>query len=152
MSRPLLAALNRKKMKSFFARSKVSILLSLYLQKMEIFDCQSIFDSICEHYTYLKSADESWSRTRSATPSRPALYTDRIRLSIFRVRFFSFFLSRFVFLEKGIESLEKATYMQISISKSILFSHSSRGPIFSLELKIDINKEVWHLFQGPSLV
>ena len=39
--------------------------------------------------------------------------------------------------------------MQISIKRSILFSHSSIGPIFSLELNIDIHKEVWHLFQGP---
>ena len=49
-----------------------------------------------------------------------------------------------MFLEQRIESLERAAYMQISINRSILFSHCSRGPIFSLKLNLDIHKEGRH--------
>ena len=97
----------QKKDKGLFCKMESFFLLSLHSQKREIFDCQSIFYSICVHYTYLRSADESWSRTRSATPSRPALDTDRTRLSIFRVRFFRSFFQGLCFLEQRIKQVLK---------------------------------------------
>ena len=75
-------------------------------QLRNIFDFQALFSSISVH-THLRSADESWSRIRSATPSRPALYTNEIRFIISRVRFFLSFFQGLCFLEQRIKKVLK---------------------------------------------